>query len=158
MPLLGLLRFLWSGALFTKLTYALDVSSGNFLLWNTLNFNTLNYNFYSLLPSFNYISCCVIRPAFRCCAHLKAGRNLFFQPFSSFFVQFLPFSVISRMKSTKTVRKWTKKSSVFSKYSLLRKAGRHAKAGRLPEGVPRICLFSVDFLPFQTFFSDFRLI
>ena len=29
----------------------------------------------------------------------------FFQPFSSFFVQFLPFSVISRMKSTKTVRK-----------------------------------------------------
>ena len=33
-------------------------------------------------------------------------------------------------------------------FCLLLKAGRHAKAGRLPEGVPPICLFSVDFLLF----------
>ena len=39
--------------------------------------------------------CCVFRPAFRCCAHLKAGRTDFFQPLSTFFVCFKPFSVIS---------------------------------------------------------------
>ena len=45
-----------SGVLFTKLTYEFDLSFGNFLLWNTLNFKTLNYNCYSLLPSLNYKS------------------------------------------------------------------------------------------------------
>ena len=34
------LRFYLPGALFTKLTYIFDVSFGNFLLWNTLNFIT----------------------------------------------------------------------------------------------------------------------
>ena len=37
--------------------------------------------------------CCVFQPAFGCCAHPKAGRNTFFQPFLSFFVHFKPFSV-----------------------------------------------------------------
>ena len=99
--------------------------------------------------------CCVFRPAFRCCTHLKAGRNLFFQPFSSFFCSIFTFFSDFTPEINKNGPKMNKKSNVFSKYHLLRKAGRHAKAGRLPEGVPRICLFSVDFLPFQTFFSDF---
>ena len=50
-----------------------------------------------------YFECWVFRPAFGCCAHPKAGGNTFFQPFSSFFVHFLPFSVISSLKSTKNV-------------------------------------------------------
>ena len=51
--------------------------------------------------------CCVFWPAFWCCAHPKAGQNTFFQPFSTFFVYLKPFSVISRLKSRKTVWKWT---------------------------------------------------
>ena len=39
----------------------------------------------------------------------KAGWTTFFQPFSTFFVCFKPFSVISRLKSTKNVWKRTKK-------------------------------------------------
>ena len=35
--------------------------------------------------------CCVFWPAFGCCAHLKAGRNLFFCRFSTFFVNFKAF-------------------------------------------------------------------
>ena len=58
---------------------------------------------------FCIIVCCVFRPAFRCLQHLKAGWNTFFQPFSTFFVHFKPFSVISRLKSKKNVWKWTKK-------------------------------------------------
>ena len=30
-------------------------------------------------------NCCVFRPAFGCCGHLKAGQTTFFQPFSTFF-------------------------------------------------------------------------
>ena len=41
--------------------------------------------------------CCVFRPAFGCCAHPKAGWNLFFSHFSTFFVYFKAFSVISRL-------------------------------------------------------------
>ena len=33
-----------------------------------------------------------------------------------------------------------KKKYVFFIFCLLLKAGQHAKAGRLPEGVPQICL------------------
>ena len=36
--------------------------------------------------------CCVFRPAFGCCAHEKAGQNLFFSRFSTFFVHFKAFS------------------------------------------------------------------
>ena len=55
---------------------------------------------------------------------------------------------------TQNVWKWTKKTW----FSLLLKADWHAKAGWLPEGVPRNCLFSVDYLLFLTFFVSFRLI
>ena len=57
--------------------------------------------------------CCVFRPDFRCCKHLKAGRTTFFQPFSTFFVDCKPFSMISLLKSTRNVWKWTKKTAVF---------------------------------------------
>ena len=48
----------------------------------------------------------------------------------------------SRIASSKNVWKWTKKTC----FCLLFTAGRHAKAGRLPEGLPRNRLFSVDFV------------
>ena len=38
------------------------------------------------------------------------------------------------------------KKTCFFGFCLLLKAGRHAKSGRLPEGVPWNCLFSADFL------------
>ena len=41
------------------------------------------------------LTCCVFQLAFGCCAHPKAGRTTFFQQFSTFFVHFKPFSVIS---------------------------------------------------------------
>ena len=46
--------------------------------------------------------CCVFWPAFGCCAHSKAGRTTFFQPFSTFFSDF------SRGITEKGL-KWTKK-------------------------------------------------
>ena len=45
--------------------------------------------------NFNTMVCCEFRPAFGCCAHPKACRTTFFQPFSTFFVHFKPFSVTS---------------------------------------------------------------
>ena len=48
-----------------------------------------------------YYHCCVFRTAFGCCVHPKAGWNIFFNRFSTFFVHFKPFSVISHPKSTK---------------------------------------------------------
>ena len=95
----------------------------------------------SLASSTRPKGCCVFRPAFGCWAHPKADWNTFFQPFSTFFVHFKPFSVILRLKSTKNIWKWTKKH-VFFKFCLLLKACRQSKAGRLLEGVPRNCLFS----------------
>ena len=41
--------------------------------------------------------CCVFRKAFGCCAHPKAGRNLFFSRFSTFFVHFKAFLFISKL-------------------------------------------------------------
>ena len=55
--------------------------------------------------------CCVFRPAFECCTHPKAGRNTFFEPFSTFFVNVKPFSVISRLKSRKHL-KMNKKNNI----------------------------------------------
>ena len=77
----------------------------------------------------------------------KSWSNYFFQLFSTFFVHFKPFSVISRLKSTKNIWKRTKKG-----FCLLLKAGRHAKAGCLPEGVHQNCLFWIDFLLFLNVF------
>ena len=53
--------------------------------------------------------CCVFWPAFVCCAHPKASRNLFFSHFLTSFVHFKAFSVISQLKSLKNLWKWTKK-------------------------------------------------
>ena len=51
---------------------------------------------------------CVFCAVFRCGKHMKTGWTTFFQSFSTFFVQFKPFSVISERKSTKNV--WFKSS------------------------------------------------
>ena len=103
--------------------------------------------------------CCVFWPAFGCCRNPKAGLNTFFLPFSTFFVHFEPFSVISRLKSTKNV--WKETKIIFFRFCLLLKAGRHVKAGWLPEGVPRNCLFfswfPTIFTVFQNFLIDFGL-
>ena len=61
------------------------------------------------LKSIWWEGCCVFWPAYGCCTHPKAGRNLFFSSFSTFFVIFKAFSVISRLKSLKNDWKWTKK-------------------------------------------------
>ena len=54
---------------------------------------------------------------------LKSWSKHFFSCCSTFFVHFKAFSVISRLKSTKNVWKWTKKMW----FCLLLKAGWHAK-------------------------------
>ena len=51
------------------------------------------------------------RPAFECCAHPKAGRNIFFSHFSTLFVHFKPFSVISRLKSNVSTSIWVRAAS-----------------------------------------------
>ena len=66
----------------------------------------------------------------------KLVKTFFSAVFQPFF-HFKAFSVVSRLKLTKKVWKWTRKMW----FCLLLKAGQHAKAGRLPEGVPRNCLF-----------------
>ena len=56
--------------------------------------------------------------------------------YSTFFVHFKSFLVISRLKSLKRLKMNKKKW-----FCLLLKFGRHAKAGRLPDGVriPTVC-------------------
>ena len=52
------------------------------------------------LPKY-YTICGVFQPAFVCCVHPKAGQTTFFQPYSTFFDNFKPFSVISRLNQQK---------------------------------------------------------
>ena len=73
------------------------------------------------------------------CSTWKLVETLFSAVFNLFWT-LKPFSVISRLKSTKNVRKWTKKC-----FCLLLKAGWHAKAGGLLEGLPQNCLFRLIF-------------
>ena len=87
---------------------------------------------------------CVFQTAFGCCAHPKAGQNIFFQLFFNLFCSFQSFYSDFTAEITEKRLKMNKKMW----FCLLLKAGRHAKAGRLPEGVPQNCLFSVDFLLF----------
>ena len=62
--------------------------------------------------------CCVFRPDFGCCAHPKAGRTTFFQPFATFFWNcFCWFQVWNhweRFKMNKKGWKLLKKSSLTS--------------------------------------------
>ena len=53
------------------------------------------------INALNYVKCCVFQPTFGCCAHPKAGRSSFFQPFSTFFVHFKPFSATKNIKMSK---------------------------------------------------------
>ena len=96
----------------------------------------------------------------------KSWLNYFFQPFSTFFLILNLFRRFHCWNQQKTSENEQKKPC----FCLFLKAGRHAKAARLPKGLPRNCLFSVDFLHvdqlwgvdkntffvhFQTFFVDF---
>ena len=78
---------------------------------------------------------------------LKAGQNTFFSCFQPFFLLFKRFSMNFGLKSRKMF-----KNTVFS---AIPKAGWHANAGRLPEGVPQICLFWLIFSSFKHFSSFF---
>ena len=66
----------------------------------------------------------------------------FFQPFFNLFCSFQSFFSDFTAEITKKREKMNKKKTCFC---LLLKVGRHAKAGGFPEGVPPICLISVDF-------------
>ena len=61
-----------------------------------------------------------------------------------FFSRFEPFLFISNLFQWFQAWNQQKTSEKEQKRCLLLKAGQHAKAGWLPEGVPRNCLFSVD--------------
>ena len=74
---------------------------------------------------------------------LKSWSKHFLQPFFNLFCSFYGFFSDFTAEINKKVWKWTKKR--WTCLCLLLKPGRHAKAGRLPEGVPWNCLFSVDF-------------
>ena len=73
-----------------------------------------------------------ISTSFRVLRALKSWSNYFFQQFSSFFVHFLPFSVISCLKSTKNFWKWTKKVKIDEKryFWPAFRCPQHPKAGR----------------------------
>ena len=71
----------------------------------------------------------------------KSWSKPFFQQFFNLFCYFQSFFSDFTAEITKKRLKMNKKMW----FCLLIKAGWHAKAGRLPEGVPQICLFSVDF-------------
>ena len=76
---------------------------------------------------------------------LRAPKNRskhFFQPFFNLFCLFPSFFSDITAEINKKRLKINKKMW----FCLLLKAGRHAKAGQLPEGVPPNCLFWVDYL------------
>ena len=58
------------------------------------------------------LSCCVFWPAFGSCAHPKTGQTTFFQPFSSFFVNFKPFFSYFTAEINKNRLKMNKKSDI----------------------------------------------
>ena len=80
--------------------------------------------------------CCVFWLAFDCCAHPKADQTTFFSRFQAFLFILNLFQWFHSLNQQKTSENEQK-----SDICLLLKFGRHAKAGWLPEGVPRNHLF-----------------
>ena len=80
----------------------------------------LNYNWCNGCCCSSRVLC--ISTSFQVLAAPESWSKYFFQPFSTFFVYFKPFSVISWLKSTKKRLKMNKKTWLC----LLLKAGRHA--------------------------------
>ena len=89
--------------------------------------------------------CCVFWPSSRCCAYKKSLLKYSFQPFLFILNLFQWFHAWNHWKTSEN-------EHVFFQFLSTLKAGRHAKA------VPWICLFSVDFFTFLTFFVSFWLI
>ena len=83
----------------------------------------------------------------------KSWLNYFFSAILNLFCTFQTFFSDFTAEINEKRLKKNKKMC----FCLLLKAGPHAKAGRLLEGVPRNCLFSVDFLLFQHFATVFGL-
>ena len=111
-----------------------------------------------LRTSFIY-ECCVFRPAFGCLQHPKAGRNIFFSRFSTFFVHFRAFSVISRLKSTKNEQKKCKfvySSKLVALKSTEKRQFRGTPSRSRPAFACRPALRSRQFyIFFRSFFVDF---
>ena len=87
-----------------------------------------------------FLSCCIFWPAFRCCAHPKAGRNTFEGPFSTFFVLFKGFSVIFIWNQEKNFLKvWKNCVLSYSLKKVFRPAFgcvQHPKAGQNTQHSP----------------------
>ena len=94
----------------------------------------------------NYI-CCVFWPAF---GSQKLVEIVFFCRFQHFLVILNLLSHVTAEINKKHLKR--NKTMCFCR---LLKAGWHAKASRLPEGVPWNCLFWADFLLFKHFLSVF---
>ena len=94
--------------------------------------------------------CCVFWPAFGGYAHLKAGQYTFFHPFLFISNLFEWFHTWNQQKRSENEQK-----TCFFIFCLLLKAGRHAKAGWLPEGVHQNHLFWLIFYFFKCFSSVF---
>ena len=76
-----------------------------FIIWlqNMFSFQiptVFEYVKCTLFGVLHYSKCCLFRPAFGCCAHLKAGWNTFWL-FSTYLFNFEHFSVIFWLKSRK---------------------------------------------------------
>ena len=123
--------------------------------WASLKVNILGWvtwkrgNNLSNLKNCNYG--CVFRTPFGCCAHPKAGWNIFFQPFFNLYCSFQSFFSDFTAEITKNVWKWTKKR-VFVYSSKLVDMQKLVDSLR---GYLKIVFFSW-FFTFLTFFDWFR--
>ena len=89
-----------------------------------------------------------ISASFRCCVHPKAGQNTFFEPTSTFFVHFKPFSVISHLKS----RNYVWKKSIFFSFLTTHKSWLTCKRWLTPWGSTLNLSFWGSFLSILTSF------
>ena len=84
---------------------------GLVIFWMKIGFSIEDHSFINYvsqsLTFFTTYVCCVFQPALRCLQHLKARWNIFLAVFQPSF-HFKAFSVISLLKATKNVWKWTK--------------------------------------------------
>ena len=125
----------------SSLTYKSKTKTSRHFLssWKTCFNQVKNWYQQVLWPPHSNVLC--ISTSFQVLAAPESWLNYFFQTFSTFLIYFKTFSVISHLKSTKDV--WKEHKKMW--FCLLLKAGRHANAGQLPEGVPCICLFKLIF-------------
>ena len=137
------------------------------VFWNSFLFMSLSHVVqFSMLPSkyqsqitkpqfFSNCMCCVFRPAFGCLQHPKAGRNIFFSRFSTFFVLFCWFQTFFSDFTAEINKKWTKKNVKLS----TPQSWSTCKSWSTPwGGTPKLSLFGWFSTFFKHFFVSFRLV